>query len=173
MEFFVPGLTIFLLTIIFTIFVAPKATPMIAAILALVFVTYGVYDHYRLFQNEYRLSTWQNTFKIYLPYIMVSSIIIYAIFSMLAFFTGGAVPIPSMPAVEAPSMESVTNSLNTAVNSIANTTNDLLKSANQSTNSLLNSLENSLGLNNSGLNKSSLSKSGNNNGMSRSVFETL
>jgi len=169
MEFFIPGLYIFLIAILCTIYFIPRATPMIAAILSLVFLFYGVYDHYQMFQSEYRLSTWQQTFSNYLPYTMITAIILYTIFSILSFFTGGAVPVPSMPSVELPTLANttVTQAVNTAVNSISNTANDLLGSGSNSLvnslNDLGNSLGNSLGMNNS---------YGKNN-MSRSALETL
>jgi len=113
----------------------------------------------------------------YSPYIMIGAIILYVIFSMIAFFTGGTVPVPSLPNVEIPEMPTVTNtanqlgkSLNTAVNSISNSANDLMESTVNTGNSLLNSLNNSLnnslGLNNNNNNK----RNGN---LSRSALETL
>ena len=126
MEFFIPGLSIFLFAVVCVVIFAPKATPMVAAILSLLFLPYGVYDHYRMFLPEYRLSTWQQTFSLYSPYLMIGAIILYVIFSMIAFFTGGTVPVPSLPNVEIPEMPMVTNttnqlskSFNTAVNSIS------------------------------------------------------
>ena len=77
MEFFIPGLLLFLVSILITFFLAPKATPMIASVLAVVFLTYGVYDHYRLFASEYNLSTLQENLKIYSPALMIISIIIF------------------------------------------------------------------------------------------------
>ena len=170
MEFFIPGLSIFLLAVVITFAFSPKATPMIAAIFALLFLTYGVYDHYRMFLPEYRLSTWQQTFSTYSPFLMIGAIIMYVIFSMVSFFTGGTVPVPVLPTVEIPEMPTLTNttnqitkSLNTAVNSISNSANDLMEStANMGSNlynSLNNSLNNSLGLNNSYKNNGNLSRS--------------
>ena len=175
MEFFIPGLSIFLLAVVITFAFSPKATPMIAAIFALLFLTYGVYDHYRMFLPEYRLSTWQQSVPNYLPFIMIGAIILYVIFFMVSFFTGGSVPVPSVPSVEIPEMPTLANttnqlskSLNTAVNSITNSANDLMEStANAGSsfyNSLNNSLNNSFGLNNS------TKRNGN---MSRSFLETL
>jgi hypothetical protein len=94
---------------------------------------------------------------------------------MVSFFTGGSVPVPSIPSVEMPAVpiltdttNQLTKSLNTAVNSISNSANDLMEStANAGSslyNSLNNSLNNSLGLNNS------TKRNGN---MSRSFLETL
>jgi hypothetical protein len=123
MEFFIPGIVLFLLFLGTTFYIAPKATPMIAAILSIIFLIYGVREHSRLFASEYRLSTWQDGLKMYAPAIMIIVIIIFVIYSILAFFTGGSVPIPPMPIVEVPTMNSLatnlTDSLNTAKNTIA------------------------------------------------------
>jgi len=120
MEFFIPGLLLFLLFIGVTFFVAPKATPMIAAILSIIFLIYGVREHSKMFASEYRLSTWQEGLKMYAPAVMIMIIIIFVIYSILAFFTGGSVPVPSMPNVELPTMNSLTNSINDAKNTIVN-----------------------------------------------------
>ena len=78
MEFFVPGLLFFILTVLLTFYLAPKATPMMAAILSLVFLTYGVYDHYRLFASEYRSSTWQEPLLLlYSPAVMITLSLIH------------------------------------------------------------------------------------------------
>lgn len=120
MEFFIPGLLLFLLFIGIAFSVVPKATPMIAAILSIIFLIYGVREHSQLFASEYRLSTWQDGLKMYAPAIMIMIIIIFVIYSILAFFTGGSVPVPSMPNVELPTMNSLTNSINDAKNTIVN-----------------------------------------------------
>ena len=178
MEFFIPGLFIFLLAVVCTVVFAPKATPMIAAILSLLFLTYGVYDHYRMFLPEYRLSTWQQTFSMYSPYIMIGIIILYVIFSMIAFFTGGIVPIPSLPSMaDMPTVTNTTNQLsksfNTAVNSISDSANDLMESTVNTGSSVINSLNNRLN-NSFGLNNNNNNNNNKRNGnMSRSVLETL
>jgi len=165
MEFFIPGLFIFLIATCVTFFLVPKATPMTAAILAIAFLTYGVYDHYQLFASEYKLSTWQEGLKIYAPFIMVGVIIMYSIYGMIAFFTGGSVPVPSLP--EIPKMNNVpsfnqvstqmSNTFNNVANSIGNATSNLFANTNKGNNgssfknsitNLANNLGNSLGLNN-------------------------
>lgn len=172
MEFFIPGLSIFLLAVVITFVFSPKATPMLAAVLSLLFLSYGVYDHYRMFLPEYRLSTWQHTVKMYSPHIMIGGIIVYVIISMIAFFTGGIVPVPTLPTMDIPEMPSITTnqmtkSLNTAVNTISNTASNLADNTFNKGNSLLNSLNNSLN-NSLGLNNSTK-----NNNMSRSAVEAF
>jgi hypothetical protein len=158
MEFFVPGLLFFILTVIFTFYIAPKATPMMAAILSLLFLTYGVYDHYRLFASEYRLSTWQEPLLQYSPAVMIAVIILYVLYGMIALFTKGQVPVPAMPAI--PSVEEAVNhvadSLSYAANSIAQTANNI-------TNNIANNVNypnNTHAINNNNKNnKSNLSRS--------------
>ena len=151
MEFFIPGLLIFLLAIAIAVIIVPQTTPMIAAVLSILFLAYGVYDHYLLFAPEYRLSTWQDGIKIYAPFIMLAGIILFVIYFIFAFFTGGEVPVPkmempAMPAMpEMPTFNAIKNATNNAINNTVNGTNK----------------------------KSTNTKSNTNNTMSRSLFETI
>lgn len=151
MEFFIPGLLIFLVAISIAILIVPQTTPMIAAVLSILFLAYGVYDHYLLFAPEYRLSTWQDGIKIYAPFIMLAGIILFIIYFIFAFFTGGEVPVPkmempAMPAMpEMPTFNGIKNAANNAANNAVNGTN---KKANNA-------------------------KSNGENTMSRSLFETI
>jgi uncharacterized membrane protein len=166
MEFFIPGLLLFLVSILVSFLFAPKATPLIMAILSIAFLTYGVYDHYKMFAAEYRLSTWQQSLKIYAPAIMIASIIIFIIYGILAFFTKGAVPVPPMPSLAAPNENTTTNqvvqSFNKVANSLANAKNDLVNSINKSINNAGSLLSNENGTN---------KRNGNN--LSRSFLETI
>jgi hypothetical protein len=172
MEFFIPGLLLFLLSLFVTFIFAPKFTPLVAALLSIGFLTYGVYDHYKMFAAEYRLSTWQQSLKIYAPAIMIGAIIIFIIYGILAFFTTGAVPVPPIPNITEPNENSATNaivnSLNKVANSITNTTNNIISNVNNTINKVNNNRNNLFGLNNntSGNNKR-------NNNLSRSFLETI
>jgi len=140
MEFFIPGLLIFLVAISIAILIVPQTTPMIAAVLSILFLAYGVYDHYLLFAPEYRLSTWQDGIKIYAPFIMLAGIILYIIYFIFAFFTGGEVPVPKveMPEINMPTLptlNAIKNAANTAINNTINGTNNKInntKTANRS-----------------------------------------
>jgi hypothetical protein len=180
MEFFIPGIVLFILFLFVAFYFAPKATPMIAAILSIIFLIYGVREHSKMFASEYRLSTWQDGLKMYAPAIMIIVIIIFVIYSIMAFFTGGSVPVPSMPNVEMPTMNglatNLTNSLNTAKNTIAdglnfNGTNKGNNRGNNrgNNNSLLDSLMN----NNTNTNNRGNNKNKNNGSFRRSMLETF
>jgi predicted PurR-regulated permease PerM len=136
MEFFLPGLLLFLVAIVCTYFLAPHVTPMIAAVLSMAFLIYGVYDHSRLFASEYRLSTWQETLKIYSPFLMIGAIILYLIFGMVSIFSG--ISVPSLPNVSMPTVSMPNVSLPNMGSSLNSATNQLSKSYNNMTQSLTN-----------------------------------
>jgi hypothetical protein len=123
MEFFIPGLLIFLVAISIAIIIVPQTTPMIAAVFAIIFLVYGVYDHYLLFAPEYRLSTWQDGIKIYAPFIMLAGIILFIIYFIFAFFTGGEVPVPKIEMPEMPTFNTIKSAANNVINNAVNNTN--------------------------------------------------
>ena len=127
-------------------FIAPNITPFVTAILAIIFLTFGVYSHYKIFTSEYRLSTWQDSLKIYAPAIMIIAIILFIIYSMVSLFTDIHVPIPEMPKIELPNTDSLTNytmnAYKNVANTFSNTTNSLTSSLSNASNSLTNSLTN-------------------------------
>jgi hypothetical protein len=171
MEFFIPGLLVFLLAIAISFVLVPRFTPLIIAILSIVLLTYGVYDHYKMFASEYRLSTWQDGLKIYAPALMIAAIIIYIIYAILAFFTSGSVPVPSIPVITEPTDNTATDQIMKSINKIGNAitnnkSTNLLNKVNNTINKVNNNRTNLLGLNQANLNKK-------NNNLSRSFLETI
>ena len=151
---------------------------MIAAILSIAFLMYGVRDHFQRFASEYRLSTWQEGLKMYAPAIMILVIIVFVIYSIMAFFTGGSVPIPSMPNVEVPTMDdiatNITNTINNAkktVNNATNTISNELKLNN--TNKQNNTPKDSGTTNNTNKGNNTAKKNNNANGFRKSMLETI
>jgi len=176
MEFFIPGLLLFLVSIIVAFLVIPRFTPLIVAILSIAFLSYGIYDHYTTFASEYRLSTWQEPLKVYAPAIMIITILIYIIYTILAFFTSGSVPVPAVPNIIEANQSSATNqivkSLNKITNVFTNNTNNkntknesVLNQVTNTLNNTMNTVTNSLGLTNN--------TKRNNNKTSRSFVETF
>jgi hypothetical protein len=169
MEFFIPGILIFLVAIGITFTLVPKATPFVAAILSIVFLTFGVYEHYKMFSAEYRLSTWQNSLKIYAPAIMIAAIILFILYAIFAFFTKGSVPVPTIPNISIPSPNTITANLidkiNNGTNIVNNKKNDLITSINNTIDKINNRSNNNVKNNNTNKN--------NENNLSRSFLETL
>lgn len=118
MEFFLPSLFIFLLAVIVISFVVPRMSPMIIIAMSAVLLGFGVYHHFKLFWNEYKQSTWQDQLRLFAPGIMLTVIIIYVLFSLLMFFTGGSVPVPPMPKIELPPANTATNVITETINNI-------------------------------------------------------
>ena len=93
-------------------------SPVIIIGMSAVLLGFGVYHHFKLFWDEYKQSTWQDQLRLFAPGIMLTVIIIYVLFSILMFFTGGSVPVPSMPNVELPSADTATNVVTEAINTM-------------------------------------------------------
>lgn len=176
MQFFIPGLLLFLMSIVISFILAPRFTPLVVSILSLVLLTYGVYDHHKMFAAEYRLSTWQDSLKIYAPAIMIGAIILFIIYAILAFFTKGSVPVPPIPNITEPNINSATNqivaSLNKIGNVFGNTNNtNVVNQVNNQINNVNKNRNNILGLNNNkGANEITNKR---NNNLSRSFLETI
>ena len=167
---------LFLVAIILTFIIAPIATPIVAALLAIGFLTLGVREHYKMFASEYRLSTWQDGIKIYAPAIMIGAILLFIIYSILAFFTKGVVPVPQIPNINEPNNNTVTNSIiesvNNIANSLTNTKNNIISNVNNTINKVNNNRTNILNtITGSNENKGNNNK--NKNNLSRSFLETL
>jgi len=161
MEFFIPGLLLFLVSIIITAIIAPTATPMITAILSIIFLTYGIYDHYQMFASEYRLSTWQEGIKIYAPFLMIGAIIIFSITGMFAFFTKGEVPVPSV--------SNISDTMTNAKNAIANVGNKIANNVGALTNTVTKTVNNVIPAGNNRAKSNGTTP----NGITRSLFETV
>lgn len=173
MELFIPGLLLFLISIGITFAFVPRFTPLIVAVLSLVFLTYGVYQHYKIFAAEYRLSTWQESLKIYAPAVMICAIILFIIYGILAVFSKGAVPVPLLPNITPPNINTVTdavvNSLNKVANTITNKKNDLVENINQA----INRVNKSKATEAEDVATTTIGNKGNKNNLSRSFLETI
>jgi hypothetical protein len=146
MELYLPSLAVFFLVMLIVTFVVPKMTPLIMAVLSLVLLTGGIYHHWQLFSTEYRLSTWQDTLKFYAPGVFIGVVILFVIYGIFATFTGGEVPVPSMPAITMPSPETATNvitsSINNATQAVGNTTSAITNTAANAVNAVANAATN-------------------------------
>jgi predicted PurR-regulated permease PerM len=121
---------------------------MITAVMSILFLTFGVYTHHRIFSSEYRLSTWQEGLKIYAPAVMIIAIILFIIYGIIALFTGIHVPIPSMPEFEMPNTNTLTNSLvnvyNSAAKNVSNATNTIANTLTNATNNIATNVKNNV-----------------------------
>lgn len=152
MEIFIPSLIVFFIALAITFFVAPRATPVMAGIMSLIFLAFGVYDHYTMFETEYRQSTWQTGLRIYAPAVMIFAIFVFILLSVVFFFTGGSVPVPSvpnmnmnLPNITLPTMNTVANNVsnlfNDAANNVANVANNVANNVLETANEAVNTLQ--------------------------------
>ena len=122
MELFLPSLAILLLAVIVIFFLLPRLSPAIIVLIATGLLLGGIYHHFSLFYDEYRNSTWQDQLKVFAPGIMITLIVVYVLFSILMFVTGGkSLVSPVMPDIELPPA-------NTATNIVTSTFNNLIQS---------------------------------------------
>jgi len=163
MEFFIPGLLLFLVSVAVSFIIAPRFTPLVVALLSIGFLSYGVFDHYKMFASEYRLSTWQESLKIYAPAIMIAAIIIFIIYAILAFFTKGSVPIPFIPNIIELNSNSTTSKIINSLNKVSN---------NKNTN-VINNVNNKINNANKNRNNENVNNKKNGNTLSRSFLETI
>ena len=126
MELFLPSILIFLLAMIVVMILIPQFSPIIIVSLAIVLLVGGMYNHFSMFMNEYRQSTWQTTLTLFAPGILIIAIFVYLFFAIGAFFTGGKVPVPTLPEMSNPSANSATNALTSSINDTMNATKSML-----------------------------------------------
>lgn len=90
MEFFLPSILFLLIAAAIVFFVIPRFGPLVLAVVSLVLLTIGMYNHYTLFQNEYRASTWQLGLVAYAPYVMIGAVILMIIMYLTYLLPSGA-----------------------------------------------------------------------------------
>ena len=148
MEFFIPGLAALLLTIALIFVILPRLGAPLIALISIFLLMVAIYQHYQLFQPEYRYATWIDTLKVYGPYIIVFFIIISSLL-YLGLNMGGKTNSDSSPIsslantiTPMPSAESATNPLTSVVNNTLRTANNLFSSmnSNKKNNSILSNL---------------------------------
>jgi hypothetical protein len=161
MEFFLPSILFLLIAAAIVFFVIPRFGPLVLAIVSLVLLTIGMYNHYTLFQNEYKASTWQLGLVAFAPYIMIGVVILMIIMYLTYLLPSGATS--SVPNVKA-------NTINlpppeTATNVITEGVNNAIRAAAPVANIKVNTTNQPNALNNN--NGNNISNNGNNNGNGR------
>jgi len=156
MQLFFPSVFLVLIAFLIIFLIMPKMSPLVIVSISAVLLVAGTYNHFVTFWNEYQQSTWQNNLKLFAPGIFIAVLLVYIFVVINSFFTGGSVPVPTLPAVELPSAESATNPVTAAINSTMNGVNNAM-----------NAVSNSIGLNNAGKNQNG------NNGITRSALATV
>jgi branched-subunit amino acid transport protein len=89
MEFFLPSILFLLVACGIVFFVIPRFGPLVLAGISLILLVLGIYNHYSLFQTEYRLSTWQSGMIAYAPFVMIGALVLAIILYLLYLVPAG------------------------------------------------------------------------------------
>lgn len=127
MELFVPGLIILIIAGFYVFLVLPRLGPMVLAVVSLVALLLAGINHYSMFYNEYKLSTWQYTLAAYTPWVILGFALMAMISAIIFMFTESGSAAKIMNAVSTP-MEAIQTAVG---NSVSN-----MPSANSATNPL-------------------------------------
>jgi hypothetical protein len=170
MQLFFPSVILVIVAFIIIFLVMPKLSPLVIVTISAILLVAGTYNHFVTFWNEYQQSTWQNNLKIFAPGIFIAILLVYIFVVLSSIFTGGSVPVPTLPNVELPSAESATNPVTAAINSTMNGVNSAMNSVTNAATNAMNTVSNSVGLGNSNAPKNNAPK---NNGVTRSALATV
>jgi len=138
MEIFVPGLIILIIAGFYVFLVLPRLGPMVLAVVSLLALILAGINHYSMFYNEYKLSTWQFTLAAYTPWVILGFALITMIAAIMFMFAGPDAASKAMNAISTP-MEAIQTAVGNSVNT--------MPSANSATNPLtaaLNSVVNNV-----------------------------
>jgi hypothetical protein len=136
MELFVPGLIILIIAGFYVFLVLPRLGPMVLAVVSLLALVLAGINHYSMFYNEYKLSTWQYTLAAYTPWVILGFALITMIAAIMFMFTSSEGSAKVMNAISTPmeaiqtavgnsvttmpSANSATNPLTAALNTVVN-----------------------------------------------------
>jgi hypothetical protein len=139
MELFLPSLLIFILAALMIFLVLPRMSPLILVIMSLILVFIGTWHHFKIFANEYRQSTWQESLKIFAPGIIIVMIFVYLFFAFASFQMGKKATVESIPN---PPANTATNPLTAALNKGIDAVNNATSSAAKTMNNVAASIAN-------------------------------
>lgn len=122
MEIFLPSILIVLLAGVVVFTILPRFGPLVLTVVAIILLMFGVYHHYHLFYDEYRLSTWQTTSTFLAPALVLGVALFFILGYILSFF-GSGIPVPKVADVVPDVGEAVSNIVNTATETVSNVVN--------------------------------------------------
>ena len=102
MEIFIPGVAILLLIAVIIFLVLPRFGAPMLAVISLLLLGYGLYNHMSMFYSEYQYSTWQFKLQNYAPFLIVGAVILFLLGYMGFLFGSGAgntLPASNLPAI--------------------------------------------------------------------------
>lgn len=128
MEFFLPSILFLLVACGIVFFVIPRFGPLILASVALILLILGVYNHYSLFQSEYKMSTWQMGAVANAPYILIGALVLGIVLYLLYLVPSGANSNTNASAkLSLPPANTATNAVTEGINNAMRSTANLFK----------------------------------------------
>ena len=122
MEFFLPSILFLLVACGIVFFVLPRFGPLVLAIVSLVLLGLGIYNHYSMFESEYRLSSWQMGAVGYAPFIMIGALVLGIVLYLLYLVPSGSNANSNngfeTPKLNLPPAETATNVVTEGVNNM-------------------------------------------------------
>lgn len=132
-----PSILIVLLAAVVVFTILPRFGPLVLTVVAIILLMFGVYHHYNLFYDEYRLSTWQSTSTFLAPALVLGVALFFLLGYILSFF-GSGIPVPKATEIMPDVGEMVSNVVNNAAETVNNVANNVVNSANNVVNNVVN-----------------------------------
>ncbi len=134
MEIFLPSFLIILLAAVVTFVVLPKFSPYVLTILSIALLAFGVYHHYSLFKDEYRLATWYRNTSFLAPALVLGVALFFILGYIMTFFGSSGVPVPAVPTEITGAFNSVKTAVGNVTSRVTTAANNAINTVNESVN---------------------------------------
>jgi len=115
MEFFIPSILLLIFAMVIIIMVIPKVPHMVLIVFVVIALLFTIENHYSMFTNEYKLSTWLESIKQFAPNIMITVIVLFLIGYILYLFGQKKGPTLNAPPANIPPPSTATNMFTEAI----------------------------------------------------------
>jgi uncharacterized protein involved in response to NO len=127
MEFFLPSLLLMLIAFLVSVYIVPTFTPAVIAVVAIILLILGVYNHYVTFSSEYNVMQWADTGRQIAPTLITGLVIVLMGGYIIYMFSskGGMPSLPSFSAASPPpntATNPLTQGIGNALNAAGATT---------------------------------------------------
>ena len=121
MDFFLPSLLLMLIAFVVSLYVTPTFTPAVIAVVSIVLLVLGVYNHYVSFSSEYNIMQWADSGRRIAPTLITGLVILLMGGYIIYMFTskGGMPSLPSFSA-SSPPPSTATNPLTQGIGNALN-----------------------------------------------------
>jgi hypothetical protein len=164
MELFLPSIMIILLSAFFMFMILPRMGSTILLGTSILSLFLVAYNHYNMFYDEYRLSTWQQGISAYAPWLVVFLSFVFLAGAIQHIYAGPANYSSSWNTAEPSIVEQISESVSDSIKNMPSAqtaTNAVTAAVNKAINSAKNIVTPEANKNKSGNNRSGNNKTGN------------